>query len=139
MLKISEILLLILSIIYFVSCGLLETKDEGELIIKLDPQTAKIDDEITLIIKNETNISYWYHCGYTVERFIDNNWKPHTTFGCAGEFPIEIKSGDHLSEDIFLAADEPGIYRIIVILRKEDETIEEAKRASREIELILDE
>jgi hypothetical protein len=139
MLNILKIFLVIISLIYFVSCDITETNDEGELIIILEPPIAEIDDNITLIIKNETKLSYWYHCGYTVERFIDNNWEPHTTFGCAGEFPIEIKTGDHLSEDIFLAADEPGIYRIIVILRKKDETIEEAKRTSREIELILDE
>jgi hypothetical protein len=47
--------------------------------------------------------------------------------------------GDRYSQDILLAAGEPGIYRIIVILRKEDETMEEARLASGENYLIISE
>jgi hypothetical protein len=121
----------------FVSCDFLSTSRSGEIEIKLIPQIASINDPVKLVIKNETNQTFRYHCGHTVEIKQNEEWIEHIVTGCANSFPEEIKPGQRYEiDDFLLSPTEPGYYRVIVAVLSDGEDFSDTGRISETVKFI---
>ncbi len=120
-----------------VSCSILDNSNSGKLEIKLVPQIASINDPVNLIIENETNLTYRYYCGHTVEIKQNDEWVKHTGVGCTNAFPVVIKTGQKFEiNDILLSPSQPGYYRVIVGVASNDDSISDSRRISEPVKFI---
>ena len=119
-----------------VSCGLLSSKEDERLSIKLEPRVAEIGEPVNLVIKNNTNELYRYHRGHGVEKRDNDHWVRHQQFGTF-QGPVDIAPGEQfIQEDIPLDAIEPGVYRVVLIIRTVEETFPDTRRPSEPVELV---
>ena len=133
---IKKVLLTSILCTLMVSCGLLSSKEDDGLSIKLEPRVAEIGEPVNLVIQNNTNDSYQYYRSYSVEKRDNAKWVNHTQ---AGTFkgPVNIAPGEQfIQEDIPLDAIEPGVYRVVLIIRTEEEPFPDTRRPSEPVELV---
>ena len=99
------------------SCSLFGGEAKDTLVVELLPERVLPDDELSLTVRNDTEESVWYQCGYTVERQGVDGWERHMSVGCVGtEMPVEIKAGRSYTVEVSLYATEVGTYRLIASL-----------------------
>ncbi len=119
-----------------VSCCLLRSKEDGKLSIKLEPRVAEIGEPVSLVINNNTNELYRYHRGHGVERRDNDHWVRHQQVGTFLG-PVDIAPGEQfIQENILLDATEPGVYRVVLIIRTEEEPFPDTRRPSEPVEFV---
>jgi hypothetical protein len=77
------------------SCGLFGTGQGGSVEVALQPESASLEQNLTLAVTNSTEAPIRYHCGYEVQTLDGGEWKSHRNVGCVGTaMPVPIAQGE---------------------------------------------
>ena len=136
---ISNKKIMLIALLIFTACELTTQSSQDvdeKLSIRLEPPVARIGEPVDLVIKNNTSETYRYHRGHRVEKREKGRWVPHQSVGTFMG-PVDIKPGEQfIQENILLDATEPGVYRVILIIRTEEEPFPDTRRPSEPVRFI---
>jgi hypothetical protein len=119
------------------SCSLFGIGQGGGVEVTLQPESASLDQNLTLTVTNSTEAPIRYHCGYEVQTLNGGQWSSHRTVGCVGTaMPVSIAPGETYKARIGLFAREPGTYRMeAFVTTQKGEDVSEAGRITNPVEV----